>query len=179
MLKIFIFIFLGLFVNVDNVYSQFFMPEGARSDTTSIVRTKPISRISNNSKSERKSKEASLSQEQIKKQKPARKLFMAIRSEGEKKDNVYEKTEPLNEISERDAENKNRSTIIFQKKEAPSLNQEKPLIEKRVESSTNNIFDRIEREHKEDLINIGNGTYKGNPRIDKVLSDFKDVDHRL
>ena len=42
-----------------------------------------------------------------------------------------------------------------------------------------NIFDEIEKEYKQDLKNISNGTYIENPRIKRVLSSFQDIDHRI
>ena len=88
MFKFFIFIFLGLFVNMNDVYSEFFMPQNARSDTTSVNNIRAVSRIPNNSKSNYEAKKTFANKKQVIKQKTPRKLFMATQSEVQKKENV-------------------------------------------------------------------------------------------
>ena len=210
MFKFFIFIFLGLFVNMNDVYSEFFMPQNARSDTTSVNNIRAISRIPNNSKSNYEAKKTFANKKQVIKQKTPRKLFMATQSEVQKKENVNSEEAQSNKTLGKAVIDTSKKTSIIQKKD--NIHHEdiqlNPVLEKTVYKTDNNlsihqeenkgtidkkdivvnktkdnkymnIFDKIEAEYKDDLIKISKGSYKGNPRINKVISDFRDEEHRI
>ena len=116
MLKIVVFIFLVLFIDINNVCSQFFMPENARSNTTFIKNVKPISRITNDSKIQKKS----INQKQIIKQKPARKLFMATNTDKQQMNKISKIEKTFHKNSE-----KMEKVASLNKKESVISNEEK------------------------------------------------------
>ena len=209
-------IFLGLlvFTNISKSYSNFFMPQNARSDTTSVGKSIPARRIApvnrtnsinkvtpvgrttpvNKTQNIAKPKNKFINQKKIMKQKPARKLFMALKNEEKKNVDVNNKKsqEKISaDISNKEQKEKgfepkdktqNAELNVLQEENISKDNININIVENKTRNAPNiqkSVFDEINAEYQADLKKISKGTYRGNPRINKVLSDFQNKEHSI